>query len=147
MAVLVRVQFPVQKYEVNYSMSMIQACSTLGLHWNTFYKYANQFNCYKPNQGRKGYHKKKTSKIKTQDILDGKYPNYHTYKLKNRILNEQIKEHKCECCGNTMWMDKPIPLELHHKNGDRTDHTLSNLMLLCPNCHAQTNTYRGKNIK
>lgn len=31
-------------------------------------------------------------------------------------------------------------------NGDRTDNRLENLRLLCPNCHAQTDTYRGRNI-
>ena len=40
-----------------------------------------------------------------------------------------------------------IPLELHHVNGDNRDNRLENLQLLCPNCHALTNTYRGKNNK
>ena len=131
----------------NESPSMAKACQQLGLHWNTFYRYAKKFECYKPNPGLKGYNKASTSKIKTQDILEGKYPQYQTFKLKNRLLKEHIKEPVCECCGNSEWMGNPIPLELHHKNGDRTDHTLSNLMLLCPNCHAQTETYRAKNIK
>ena len=39
-----------------------------------------------------------------------------------------------------------IPLELHHLNGVRTDNRISNLRLLCPNCHALTDNYRGKNI-
>lgn len=129
------------------SQSMANACQRLGLHWNTFYKYANKFGCYKPNQGRKGVPHASTSKIKTQDILEGKYPQYQTFKLKNRILKEHIKDHKCECCGLSEWMNKPIHLELHHKDGDRTNHLLNNLELLCPNCHAQTETYRAKNIK
>ena len=47
----------------------------------------------------------------------------------------------------TEWQGKPIPLELHHINGDNTDNRLENLQLLCPNCHAQTETYGGKNQK
>jgi predicted HNH restriction endonuclease len=37
-----------------------------------------------------------------------------------------------------------IPLELDRINGDRTDNRKENLRLLCPNCHALTETYRGK---
>ena len=40
-----------------------------------------------------------------------------------------------------------INLELEHINGKHSDNRLENLTLLCPNCHAQTETYRGKNIK
>lgn len=70
-----------------------------------------------------------------------------TYKLKHRLLHEGIFEPKCYRCGLKSWLGQPIPLELEHKNGNSQDHTLSNLTLLCPNCHALTSTYRGKNKK
>lgn len=70
---------------------------------------------------------------------------YQTNKLRHRLLKEGIKEYKCENCQRTTWNDLPIPLELDHKNGSNSDHRLENLQLLCPNCHAQTDTYRGKN--
>ena len=44
-------------------------------------------------------------------------------------------------------MGYPIPLELHHKDGDRTHNELNNYELLCPNCHALTDSYRGKNSR
>lgn len=44
-------------------------------------------------------------------------------------------------------MGKKINCELDHIDGNRTNHLLENLRILCPNCHSQTNTFRGKNIK
>lgn len=64
--------------------------------------------------------------------------------IRNRLLSEGIKEHKCECCGLTEWLGHPISLELHHLNGIHTDNRLENLQVLCPNCHAQTDNYSGK---
>lgn len=36
---------------------------------------------------------------------------------------------------------------MHHIDGDNTNHTLENLQILCPNCHAQTENFRGKKNK
>ena len=131
------------------SITMSEACRKLNLHFNTFKRYALKFNCYKPNQGGKGQksNAKSWNKINLNDILEGKYPDYQTFKLRNRLLQENIKEYKCECCGLSKWNNLPIPLELHHIDGNRHNHKLENLKLLCPNCHSQTETFRGKNIK
>lgn len=67
--------------------------------------------------------------------------------LRKRLITEGLKEHKCECCGITEWNGKPAPIELDHINGNHHDNRLENLRILCPNCHAQTDTYRGKNKK
>ena len=64
------------------------------------------------------------------------------------MFKEHIKENKCENpeCGLTEWHGKPIVCELHHINGVKDDLRLDNLKILCPNCHAYTDNYRGKNI-
>lgn len=57
----------------------------------------------------------------------------------------RTRERRCESCGLTQWLDQPIPLEQDHTNGNPTDNSLENLRLICPNCHALTPTYKGKN--
>jgi len=76
-------------------------------------------------------------------LVEGKLVQSH--KLKLRLINEKLKEHKCECCGITDWNGLPTPIELDHIDGNRYNNTIENLRVLCPNCHAQTDTYRGKN--
>jgi hypothetical protein len=65
--------------------------------------------------------------------------------LKNRLVREGVKTWLCEECNNTEWNNQKIPLELEHCNGNNLDHRIENLKLLCPNCHAQTKFYRGRN--
>lgn len=78
-------------------------------------------------------------------LVEEKLVNSHT--LKKRLISEGIKTHQCEDCGITHWNGKITPIELDHVNGNRYDNRLENLRVLCPNCHAQTDTYRGKNKK
>jgi hypothetical protein len=59
----------------------------------------------------------------------------------------KTRSHQCEICKSKEWMDHKIPLEVHHIDGDRTNNNYSNLQLLCPNCHAQTDNYRNKKRK
>ena len=67
------------------------------------------------------------------------------FHLKGRLLAEGLKENRCETCGVSEWRDKPLPLALHHVNGDPLDNRLENLQLLCPNCHAQTPNFGSLN--
>lgn len=67
--------------------------------------------------------------------------------LKKRLIKEKGFEYKCYNCNLTEWMGKPIPIEVEHINGIHTDNRIENLTFLCCNCHALTDTYKGKNVK
>lgn len=127
------------------SLTMAQAAVKLNLHFNTFKRYAIKFNCYLTNQSGKGLKKPIPVKVSTEDILSGKFPEFQTFKLKNRLLDEKIFINECSICKISEWNNKPLNMELDHIDGNRSNHKLQNLRLLCPNCHAQTDTYRSKN--
>lgn len=73
---------------------------------------------------------------------------YHgTEPLKRIIIREKLIPYICSNCGLTdEWNGEKLVLQLHHKDGDRTNNELTNLTFLCPNCHSQTDNYCGKNI-
>lgn len=130
------------------SESMSEACSKLGLHFTTFKKYAILYKCFNPNQSLKGGGKVFKNRFSLEDVIIlGKYQGYSRIRIKKRLILEGYKDHRCEECNNDKWNDKPIPLELEHIDGNNRNNLLNNLKLLCPNCHAQTSTYRGKNKK
>jgi 5-methylcytosine-specific restriction endonuclease McrA len=65
--------------------------------------------------------------------------------LKGRLIKAGLKENRCEICGITRWMGKPVSMQLHHINGDGSDNRLENIQFLCGTCHSQTDTYGGRN--
>lgn len=62
---------------------------------------------------------------------------------RRRVFEDQ--NGRCNRCGLVEWQGQPIPLELEHKNGINSDNRRENLEGLCPNCHALTSTWRGRN--
>lgn len=83
--------------------------------------------------------------IPLEDILSNK-KSYSSSKLLKRLIKENYKEYKCEICGINEWQNKPIVLQLNHKDGNHFNNNIDNLEILCPNCHSQTDTFAGKNI-
>jgi 5-methylcytosine-specific restriction endonuclease McrA len=51
---------------------------------------------------------------------------------------------KCMGCSITEWLSQPLVLEIHHIDGNDKHNKLSNVQLLCPNCHSLTPTHRNK---
>lgn len=78
-------------------------------------------------------------------LFNGSIVKSHLLKLK--LIEDGLQERRCENCLNIDWLGKPMPLELHHINGDRFDNRFENLQLLCPNCHALTDNYSGRGRK
>ena len=117
----------------------------------TFKKLAKEFNVFKPNQSKKGTTYKENYpnlfEIGREKFLcsleEGK--EIQSNKLRLKLFKYNIKERRCEKCNNTLWNGLTIPLEVHHKDGNKFNNKLENLEILCPNCHAQTDTYKSKN--
>ena len=67
--------------------------------------------------------------------------------MKQRLINEGYLEDKCSICGwSTKYEGSQYSnCELDHINGNNSDWRRINLRMLCPNCHSQTDTYKGRN--
>ena len=128
--------------EQNQSKAFI--CRELHCKQTTLNSYLEKMGItYEGNMSGKGFSKKRDKMTLIKYLANSK--DIQSNKVRIKLLEEGYKEYKCESCGLTTWLDQPIPLELHHKDGNRENNTLENFILLCPNCHAFTDSYRGKN--
>lgn len=63
-----------------------------------------------------------------------------------KVLRKRLGD-RCSRCG---WaaiypVTGKVPVEIEHIDGNWENNRLSNLTLLCPNCHSLTSTFRGLN--
>ena len=129
------------------SKSMMEASKKLNFNIKTFRRMAVELNLWEPNPSGKGT-KRSTFKPKydIEKIFSNELP-MQSNKLRKRLLREGYKKPVCEMCSGTVWLGKPMPLELHHIDGNNKNNSLANLKLICPNCHTFTETYKSKNKK
>lgn len=137
-----------------YSISAVLRCLGLvpsGGNYKIFYNYIKKNNIDISHFTGQGHLRGKTNHYNKPLPLEQICVENSTYNysnsLKKRLINNKILTQKCYSCGLVEWLNQPIPLELHHINGINNDHRIENLQLLCPNCHALTSNYRGKNKK
>ncbi len=69
----------------------------------------------------------------------------NTARLRERLIEEGLREARCEACGLDRWRGEPAPLQLDHIDGDRRNNLIDNLRILCANCHALTATWCSRN--
>lgn len=103
--------------------------------------------CKKPTKNLK-YCSAQCHKLHERDMIfetirQGKYKCTHGRILMKFLIQERGR--CCEHCGNDKWLGSPIPLNVHHVDGDATNNLLENLELLCLNCHGLTENYGRKN--
>lgn len=125
--------------------SNAEIATRIGCARDTLYKaYKIMGINYKGNMGLKG---KKTDKKRKSALELIKSPGATNHQKRKRLIEDGLKENRCECCGLSEWMGKPIPLELHHKDGNHWNNDLENLQILCANCHMQAHDYNNNKKK
>lgn len=85
-----------------------------------------------------------------EDYLNNKYST-NASSLRIKLIKQGYFMHQCMECKAVEWKWKnsfiPIPLNLHHINGNDQDNSLTNIEILCSNCHSCTDNFAGKKNK
>lgn len=126
---------------IEHTNSMIAVAKYLGVSRDRFNRYAKLYGLFATNQPGKGVRGER--KYTNDEVFT-----HNTNKVSPSVLVlrlKELREWKCDCCGISEWMGKPISLEIHHIDGDTLNNNLDNLQILCPNCHSQTDNWRSRN--
>jgi transposase-like protein len=124
---------------INNQESNAEIARRLGCKVQTLNRYYKKLDIsYSGNQGASG-HKTIVGKKSALELLAN--INISNSRKRRRLIEDGIKENKCECCGLSEWMGRPIPLELHHIDFNHYNNDLSNIQILCANCHMQAHNY------
>jgi len=132
------------KEMVSVNETKANICRFLNVKPSTLNKYLKKYKInYRGNPSRKGkpHYEQRTS---YKEYTEKGKP-ISSAKLRSKLIDQKVKDKKCEICNLDTWMNKPIPLELHHIDNNHYNNNLDNLMILCSNCHMQIHNYNNKN--
>ena len=87
----------------------------------------------------------KLQETRLQKYLNTPFDELGMENRRRRVFEEQ--QYKCRKCSLDSWLGQSLVLELEHKDGNNKNNVRDNLEGLCPNCHSQTATWRGRNKK
>jgi hypothetical protein len=99
---------------------------------------------YAGQQAKKGQYKGGEQYKPALYYIENNLP-INSHKLKIKLIRDGLKQDCCEICGVSEWFGVKLPLELHHKDGNHHNNELSNLGILCPNCHSIQEGNSGAN--
>jgi hypothetical protein len=128
------------------------ACSRyLGVNYKTYKRWAKKYGLFKIAPWGKGslkrYWAPDKGKYPLNQILEGKFPEYPLYRLKDLLIRSSMKKAECERCGmdERRITDGKMALLLNCKDGNEGNHILDNLELVCYNCmfYSGRGTLRG----
>ena len=102
----------------------------------------NKYNKYCNNKCQNNHIYQSYIKEWLEESRDGSRGNHQISQHIRRWLHERAND-KCEKCGWNEWNDftNKVPLQVNHIDGNALNHRPENLELICPNCHALTETY------
>lgn len=112
----------------------------LQVSYPTYKKWAKLYNLFKINPWGKGDKKKywapDKGKYPLNQILEGKFPEYPVFRLKDLLIRSGIKKAECENCGYSerRITDSKMPLILNFEDGNEKNHKLENIKVYCYNC-------------
>lgn len=123
---------------IKQDMPKYKIATKLGIQQATLCAYLSELNIeYKGQQNKKGQQKGPNKYKPALYYIDNKLP-ITSWILLQKLVRDGIKEYKCECCQLESWQGSKnnLVLELHHKDGNHYNNDLTNLEIVCANCHA-----------